>query len=111
MLQTLQPTRGEHVVQKLDLVIVCNRFNCARDEIISENDGDVNANFEDAGLVLDKNVPVCSIQNVPEKWGCIDHLTYMYFFFQHKVVMGKTMEDWCRFSVCFWHTFRGTGMW
>ena len=23
--------------------------------------------------------------------------------------MGKTMEDWCRFSVCFWHTFRGTG--
>ena len=63
------------------------------------------------GLVLDKNVPVCSIQSLPEKWGCIDHLTYMYFFFQHKVVMGKTMEDWCRFSVCFWHTFRGTGMW
>lgn len=56
-------------------------LNCARDEIISEIDGDVNANFEDAGLVLDKNVPVCSIQNVPEKWGCIDHLTYMYFFF------------------------------
>lgn len=77
MLQTLQPTRGEHVVQKLDLVIVGNRFNCARDEIISENDGDVNANFEDAGLVLDKNVPVCSIQSLPEKWGCIDHLTYM----------------------------------
>ena len=23
--------------------------------------------------------------------------------------MGKTMEEWCRFSVCFWHTFRGTG--
>ncbi|KAJ7373899.1 hypothetical protein OS493_009223 [Desmophyllum pertusum] len=21
----------------------------------------------------------------------------------------KTMEEWCRFSVCFWHTFRGTG--
>ena len=48
---------------------------------MSENDGDVNANFEDAGLVLDKNVPVCSIQSLPEKWGCIDHLTYMYFFF------------------------------
>lgn len=24
--------------------------------------------------------------------------------------MGKTMEEWCRFSVCFWHTFRGTGV-
>jgi xylose isomerase len=19
------------------------------------------------------------------------------------------MEDWCRFSVCYWHTFRGLG--
>ena len=26
-----------------------------------------------------------------------------------QVVMGKTMEEWLRFSVCFWHTFRGTG--
>ena len=26
-----------------------------------------------------------------------------------QIVMGKSMEDWCRFSVCFWHTFRGTG--
>jgi len=26
-----------------------------------------------------------------------------------EVVMGKTMEEWLRFSVCFWHTFRGTG--
>lgn len=24
--------------------------------------------------------------------------------------MGKTMADWLRFSVCFWHSFRGTGM-
>lgn len=23
--------------------------------------------------------------------------------------MGKTMGEWCRFSVCFWHTFRGKG--
>lgn len=29
--------------------------------------------LEGAGLVLDKNVPVCLIQTVPEKWGCIDH--------------------------------------
>ena len=26
-----------------------------------------------------------------------------------EVVMGKTMEQWCRFGVCFWHTFRGKG--
>ncbi|XP_014776218.1 xylose isomerase [Octopus bimaculoides] len=26
-----------------------------------------------------------------------------------KIVYGKTMEEWLRFSVCFWHTFRGTG--
>jgi len=26
-----------------------------------------------------------------------------------EVIMGKTMEEWLRFSVCFWHTFRGTG--
>lgn len=23
--------------------------------------------------------------------------------------MGRTMAEWCRFSVCYWHTFRGTG--
>jgi xylose isomerase len=26
-----------------------------------------------------------------------------------EVVHGRTMEDWCRFSVCYWHTFRGLG--
>jgi xylose isomerase len=25
------------------------------------------------------------------------------------VVLGKKMADWCRFGVCYWHTFRGTG--
>jgi xylose isomerase len=27
-----------------------------------------------------------------------------------EVVCGRPMKDWLRFSVCFWHTFRGTGM-
>ncbi|ELU13203.1 hypothetical protein CAPTEDRAFT_149382 [Capitella teleta] len=27
-----------------------------------------------------------------------------------QVVHGKTMEEWCRFSVCYWHTFRGVGL-
>ena len=26
-----------------------------------------------------------------------------------EVVMGKKMKDWCRFAVCFWHTWRGMG--
>lgn len=26
-----------------------------------------------------------------------------------EVVAGKTMRDWLRFAVCYWHTFRGTG--
>lgn len=27
-----------------------------------------------------------------------------------EVVGGRSMEDWLRFSVCYWHTFRGTGV-
>ncbi|ETL77578.1 xylose isomerase [Phytophthora nicotianae CJ01A1] len=26
-----------------------------------------------------------------------------------EVIMGKTMEEWCRFAVCYWHTFGNTG--
>ncbi|XP_070556574.1 uncharacterized protein [Ptychodera flava] len=26
-----------------------------------------------------------------------------------EVIHGRTMEDWLRFSVCYWHTFRGSG--
>jgi len=33
------------------------------------------------------------------------------YYNPEQVVMGKTMEEWLRFSVCFWHTFRGTGGW
>ncbi|MGV2341862.1 MAG UNVERIFIED_CONTAM: hypothetical protein LVR18_50485 [Planctomycetaceae bacterium] len=25
------------------------------------------------------------------------------------VVEGRTMKDWLRFAVCYWHTFRGDG--
>ena len=27
-----------------------------------------------------------------------------------EVIDGRTMSDWLRFSVCYWHTFRGTGV-
>jgi len=26
-----------------------------------------------------------------------------------EIIMGKPMHEWLRFSVCYWHTFRGTG--
>lgn len=26
-----------------------------------------------------------------------------------QVLMGRKMEDWLRFSVCYWHSFCGTG--
>nr|XP_020467251.1 uncharacterized protein LOC109966631 [Monopterus albus] len=26
-----------------------------------------------------------------------------------EVLMGRKMEDWLRFSVCYWHSFCGTG--
>jgi len=38
------------------------------------------------------------------------HNLFSYKYYDaSRVVLGKTMKDWCRFSVCFWHTFRGTG--
>lgn len=37
-----------------------------------------------------------------------DPLTYRYYN-SEQLVMGKKMKDWMRFSVCFWHTFRGKG--
>ena len=33
---------------------------------------------------------------------------YRYYDPEHKVG-GKTLADWCRFAVCYWHTFRGNG--
>ena len=31
------------------------------------------------------------------------------YYNPNEILMGKTMEEWLRFSACFWHTFRGTG--
>ena len=38
----------------------------------------------------------------------INPLAFRYYN-ASEVVMGRTMAEWCRFSVCFWHTFRGKG--
>ena len=31
------------------------------------------------------------------------------YYNPNEILMGKSMEDWLRFSACFWHTFRGNG--
>jgi len=31
------------------------------------------------------------------------------YYNPNETLMGKTMEEWLRFSACFWHTFRGNG--
>ncbi|CAK8992309.1 Xylose isomerase [Durusdinium trenchii] len=36
-------------------------------------------------------------------------LSYRYYD-ADEVIMGKKMRDWLRFSVCYWHTFRGNGL-
>lgn len=37
--------------------------------------------------------------------------TLVFKHYDHnEVVMGKKMEEWLRFSVCYWHTFRGNGL-
>jgi len=35
-------------------------------------------------------------------------LSFQYYN-KEEVILGKKMKDWLRFSVCFWHTFRGVG--
>ena len=37
-----------------------------------------------------------------------DTLVFRHYNAQ-EAVLGKTMEEWLRFSVVFWHTFRGVG--
>lgn len=39
----------------------------------------------------------------------LDDVLVFRHYNSKEVVMGRTMEEWLRFSVCFWHTFRGTG--
>ena len=31
------------------------------------------------------------------------------FYNPEEIILGKPMKEWLRFSVCFWHTFRGKG--
>ena len=38
----------------------------------------------------------------------INPLAFKYYN-KDEVIMGRRMSEWCRFSVVFWHTFRGKG--
>nr|CAH0112826.1 unnamed protein product [Daphnia galeata] len=39
----------------------------------------------------------------------IDETLCFKFYNATEVILGRPMEEWLRFSVCFWHSFRGTG--
>ncbi|XP_076810475.1 xylose isomerase-like [Clavelina lepadiformis] len=39
----------------------------------------------------------------------VDDVICFKYYNEDEVIMGKPMKDWLRFSVCYWHTFRGTG--
>ncbi len=56
--------------------------------------------------------PICfaGIGNIEYKPDAGPGETLVFKHYNAKeVVMGKSMEDWLRFSVCYWHTFRGSG--
>jgi len=38
----------------------------------------------------------------------MDPLSFKYYD-KDRVVMGRTMKEWLRFAVCWWHTWRGNG--
>jgi xylose isomerase len=40
--------------------------------------------------------------------GCKDPLAFRHYNAE-EIVEGQSMSDWLRFSVCYWHTFRGMG--
>jgi len=31
------------------------------------------------------------------------------YYAKDEIILGKKMSEWLKFSVCFWHTFRGIG--
>ncbi|XP_064102057.1 uncharacterized protein LOC135212497 [Macrobrachium nipponense] len=50
---------------------------------------------------------VSQIQYKPDA-GPDETLVFRHYNPQQEI-LGRTMEDWLRFSVCYWHTFRGVG--
>ncbi len=38
-----------------------------------------------------------------------DSVLAFKYYNKDEEILGKKMKDWLRFSVCYWHTFRGMG--
>ncbi len=74
----------------------------SQDDIKRQKTGDVPAShyFNDAGL------PSQIVYEGPESR---NPLAFKYYD-ANKIVKGKSMKDWLRFSVAYWHTMRGTGL-
>jgi len=50
------------------------------------------------------------IEKVPYKPdAAVDDVLCFRHYNEDEVIAGKPMHEWLRFSVCYWHTFRGTG--
>ena len=51
------------------------------------------------------------IEKVPYKPdAAVDDVLCFRHYNEDEVIAGKPMHEWLRFSVCYWHTFRGTGI-
>jgi len=51
-----------------------------------------------------KNIPAIKYEGVSSR----NPFAFRYYD-ATKIVLGRPMKEWLRFSVCFWHTFRGVG--
>nr|XP_026689734.1 uncharacterized protein LOC100179799 isoform X2 [Ciona intestinalis] len=65
------------------------------------------SDLAEAGSLLTKYPLVKKIPYKPD--AKVDDVLCFRHYNESEVVMGKPMSDWLRFSVCYWHTFRGTG--
>ena len=49
------------------------------------------------------------IKTIPYEGPDSDNPMAFKYYNAEEVIMGRKMKDWCRFAVCFWHTWRGMG--
>jgi len=61
-------------------------------------------------LLVCRPAPVWPVTEAQPVDCCRACLRWSVSFLADAVVAGKSMADWLRFSVCFWHTFRGKGL-
>merc|ERR1719487_1926728 len=52
-----------------------------------------------------KNISKIQFEGVKSK----NPLSFRYYD-KNRIIQGRSMKDWLRFSIVYWHTFRGTGL-